>query len=50
MFSVTRRAVVSRFCLVVMLFLMVLPGLSPLSMPGRVASADPTYRDRTHSL
>ena len=42
MFSVTRRAVVCRFCLVVMLLLMVLPGLTPLSTPGRIASADPT--------
>ena len=42
MFSVTRRAVVYRFCLVVMLLLMVLPGLTPLSMPGSIAYADPT--------
>lgn len=42
MFSVPSRVVVYRFCSLVMLLLMVLPGLTPLSMPGRVASADPT--------
>ena len=41
MFSVTRRAVVYRLSVVVMLLLMALPGLTPLSMPGRIASADP---------
>lgn len=42
MFSVARRTVLYRFCLVVMLLLLVLPGLTPVSMPGRIASADPT--------
>jgi Domain of unknown function (DUF4214) len=42
MFSVTRRGVVYRFCLVVMLLALVLPGLTPLGMPGRVVFADPT--------
>ena len=44
MFSVTRRSVVYRFCLVVMLLLMVLPGLTPLNMPGSIAYADPTIQ------
>jgi len=42
MSSVSIRAVVCRFCFVVLLLLLVLPGLTPLSMPGRIASADPT--------
>ena len=42
MFSITRRAVVYRFCLLVMLIALVLPGLTPLSISGRVVSADPT--------
>lgn len=48
MFSVTRRAVIYRFSFVVMLLSLVLPGLTPLSMPGRIVSAQ--YRDRTLSL
>ena len=39
---VSSRAVVCRFCSVVILLLMVLPGLTPLSIPGSIASADPT--------
>ena len=42
MFSVARRTVLYRFCFVVMLLLLVLPGLTPVSIPGRIASADPT--------
>ncbi|HET6978756.1 MAG TPA: DUF4214 domain-containing protein [Pyrinomonadaceae bacterium] len=48
MFSVSRRAVVSRFSIVVMLLVMVLPGLTPPSMPGSVAHAKPTL-SRTYA-
>ena len=41
MFSVTPRIIVCSFCLVVMLLFMVSPGLTPVSMPGSIASADP---------
>ena len=41
MFSVPHRVVVYRFSFLAMLLLMVLPGLTPLSIPGNVVSADP---------
>ena len=41
MFSLTRRTVVSRFSILILLLLMVMPGLTPVSIPGSVASADP---------
>lgn len=40
-FTRTRRVVVYRFCSLVMLLLIALPGFTLLSMPGSVASADP---------
>lgn len=42
MFSITPRAVACVFSLGLVLFLLVLPGIKPLRMPGSVASADPT--------
>ena len=41
MFSVTPRNVVCGLCLLVMLFLLALPGLTPVTVPGSVAYADP---------
>ena len=42
MFSTMPRAVVCTFCLLLMLFVVVMPGLTPVNVPGSVASADPT--------
>ena len=41
MFSLTRKTVIYRFCLMVMLLALALPGLTPLGLPGRTVSADP---------
>ncbi len=41
MFSTRPRIVISAFCFFLLLLLVVMPGVTPVSVPGSIASADP---------
>src|SRR5688572_31822219 len=42
MFSTTPRTVICFLCSLLMLLVVVMPGLTPVNVPGSIASADPT--------